>query len=73
MCICVFVSQVLRHPDHIAGGVLYWAHHEKVVIIDQTYAFVSGIDLAFGRWDDYRHKLVLPLSSSFRILLLLVI
>ncbi|KAK3885465.1 hypothetical protein Pcinc_010323 [Petrolisthes cinctipes] len=50
--------KVLRHPDHIAGGVLYWAHHEKVVVVDQTYAFVSGIDLAFGRWDDYRHKLV---------------
>lgn len=56
--IYVFVLQVLRHPDHIAGGVLYWAHHEKVVIVDQSYAFVSGIDLAFGRWDDYRHKLV---------------
>ncbi|KAG0713559.1 Phospholipase D2 [Chionoecetes opilio] len=50
--------QVLRHPDHMAGGVLYWAHHEKVVVIDQMFAFVSGIDLAFGRWDDYRHKLV---------------
>ncbi|KAG7172899.1 Phospholipase D2-like [Homarus americanus] len=49
--------KVLRHPDHMAGGVLYWAHHEKLVIIDQMYAFVSGIDLAFGRWDDYRHKL----------------
>ncbi|XP_045604222.1 phospholipase D1 isoform X2 [Procambarus clarkii] len=50
--------KVLRHPDHLSGGVLYWAHHEKLVIIDQMYAFVSGIDLAFGRWDDYRHKLV---------------
>ncbi|XP_071527642.1 phospholipase D2-like isoform X2 [Panulirus ornatus] len=50
--------KVLRHPDHMAGGVLYWAHHEKLVIIDQMYAFISGIDLAFGRWDDYRHKLL---------------
>ncbi|XP_047484778.1 phospholipase D1-like isoform X5 [Penaeus chinensis] len=50
--------KVLRHPDHYAGGVLYWAHHEKMVIVDQMYAFISGIDLAFGRWDDYRHKLV---------------
>ncbi|KAK8734536.1 hypothetical protein OTU49_005869 [Cherax quadricarinatus] len=49
--------KVLRHPDHL-GGVLYWAHHEKLVIIDQMYAFISGIDLAFGRWDDYRHKLL---------------
>ncbi|XP_063885233.1 phospholipase D1-like isoform X2 [Scylla paramamosain] len=50
--------KVLRHPDHIAGGTLYWAHHEKVVVVDQMFAFVSGIDLAFGRWDDYRHKLL---------------
>ncbi|XP_045123947.1 phospholipase D1-like isoform X2 [Portunus trituberculatus] len=50
--------KVLRHPDHIAGGTLYWAHHEKVVVVDQMFAFVSGIDLAFGRWDDYRHKLI---------------
>lgn len=50
--------KVLRHPDHMAGGVLYWAHHEKVVVIDQMFAFVSGIDLAFGRWDDHRHKLI---------------
>ncbi|XP_064083697.1 phospholipase D1-like isoform X4 [Macrobrachium nipponense] len=50
--------KILRHPDHYAGGVLYWAHHEKMVIIDQMYAFVSGIDLAFGRWDDSRHKLL---------------
>lgn len=25
--------------------------------MDQTYAFFGGIDLCYGRWDDYRHRL----------------
>ena len=49
--------KVLRHPDHVPGGILYWAHHEKLVIVDQTVAFVGGIDLCYGRWDDPRHML----------------
>lgn len=49
--------RVLRHPDHARAGVFFWAHHEKLVIIDQTYAFVGGIDLCYGRWDDHNHRL----------------
>ncbi|XP_058829828.1 phospholipase D2 [Topomyia yanbarensis] len=49
--------KVLRHPDHARAGILFWAHHEKLVIVDQTYAFVGGIDLCYGRWDDYKHRL----------------
>ncbi|XP_064594574.1 phospholipase D1-like [Liolophura sinensis] len=49
--------KVLRHPDHVTKGVLLWAHHEKIVVIDQTIAFVSGIDLCYGRWDDDQHRL----------------
>lgn len=48
--------QVLRHPDHAKAGVFLWAHHEKVVVVDQTYAFVGGIDLCYGRWDDSHHR-----------------
>lgn len=47
----------MRHPDHVKAGVLLWAHHEKLVIVDQTYAFVGGIDLCYGRWDDQKHRL----------------
>lgn len=47
----------MRHPDHARVGVFFWAHHEKIVVVDQTYAFLGGIDLAYGRWDDYRHRL----------------
>ncbi|XP_054718889.1 LOW QUALITY PROTEIN: phospholipase D1-like [Uloborus diversus] len=49
--------KVLRHPDHVKNGTLLWAHHEKIVCIDQTYAFLGGIDLCYGRWDDYQHRL----------------
>lgn len=47
----------MRHPDHLSSVVLFWAHHEKTVAIDQTVAFVGGIDLAFGRWDDSQYRL----------------
>jgi len=33
------------------------AHHEKLLIIDQLIAFVGGIDLCYGRWDDHQHRL----------------
>ena len=35
-----------------------WAHHEKCVVVDQNIAFVSGIDMCFGRWDTHDHRLV---------------
>ncbi|KAI4883825.1 hypothetical protein NFI96_006020 [Prochilodus magdalenae] len=50
--------KVMRHPDHVASVVFLWAHHEKMVCIDQTVAFVGGLDLAFGRWDDSSYKLI---------------
>lgn len=48
---------MLRHPEHFSTGVFLWSHHEKLVVIDQTLAFVGGIDLAFGRWDTNDHNL----------------
>lgn len=49
--------KVLRHPDHAKAGVFLWAHHEKIVIVDQNIAFLGGIDLCYGRWDDQQHRL----------------
>uniref|UniRef100_A0A8C6TEJ3 Phospholipase n=1 Tax=Neogobius melanostomus TaxID=47308 RepID=A0A8C6TEJ3_9GOBI len=49
--------KVIRHPDHVSSTVYLWAHHEKIIIIDQSVAFVGGIDLAYGRWDDTEHRL----------------
>uniref|UniRef100_A0A7E4VB52 Phospholipase n=1 Tax=Panagrellus redivivus TaxID=6233 RepID=A0A7E4VB52_PANRE len=50
--------KVMRHPDHyFSTGTFLWAHHEKLIIIDQLVAFVGGIDLCYGRWDDHKHVL----------------
>ncbi|AWP16252.1 putative phospholipase D1-like [Scophthalmus maximus] len=49
--------KVMRHPDHVSSSVYLWAHHEKIVVVDQSVAFVGGIDLAYGRWDDREHRL----------------
>lgn len=52
----------MRHPDHNvfenAGDMtFYWAHHEKFIVIDYALAFIGGLDLCFGRWDDHQHPL----------------
>uniref|UniRef100_A0A674ART5 Phospholipase n=1 Tax=Salmo trutta TaxID=8032 RepID=A0A674ART5_SALTR len=59
-------QQVMRHPNHMSAVVFLWAHHEKMVAIDQSVAFVGGLDLAFGRWDDsqYRGDFITRLSYS---------
>ncbi|CAK6973095.1 LOW QUALITY PROTEIN: phospholipase D1 [Scomber scombrus] len=49
--------KVMRHPDHVSSAVYLWAHHEKIIVIDQSVGFVGGIDLAYGRWDDKEHRL----------------
>ncbi|XHF99845.1 hypothetical protein AWENTII_003331 [Aspergillus wentii] len=63
--------RVLRHPDHNvfengADMTLYWAHHEKFIVIDYELAFIGGIDLCFGRWDANQHPLadVHPLNME---------
>ncbi|KAF1983317.1 phospholipase D [Aulographum hederae CBS 113979] len=48
---------VQRSPNQLRQGALYWAHHEKFCIIDQTTVFYGGIDLCFGRWDTPGHVL----------------
>lgn len=37
--------------------VLYWAHHEKLCLIDDTIAFMGGLDMCFGRWDTNSHPI----------------
>ena len=49
----------MRHPDHIGSkdDVEFWSHHEKVVVVDNHYACIGGLDLCFGRWDTHSHPL----------------
>uniref|UniRef100_A0A8C8VKR4 phospholipase D n=1 Tax=Pelusios castaneus TaxID=367368 RepID=A0A8C8VKR4_9SAUR len=49
--------KVMRHPDHVSSVVFLWAHHEKLVVVDQCVAFLGGLDLAYGRWDDHQYRL----------------
>ena len=46
---------VQRSPNQMRQGTFFWAHHEKICIVDQMIAFVGGIDLCFGRWDTPQH------------------
>lgn len=37
--------------------ILYWAHHEKLCLIDGRIAFMGGLDMCFGRWDTHQHAI----------------
>lgn len=49
---------VQRSPSHFATGTFYWAHHEKMCVVDETIAFMGGLDACFGRWDTPQHILI---------------
>ncbi|KAK0746778.1 hypothetical protein B0T18DRAFT_429677 [Schizothecium vesticola] len=54
--------KIMRHPDHnvlenAADMTFYWAHHEKLIVVDYEMAFIGGLDLCFGRWDAHQHAL----------------
>lgn len=38
-------------------SILYWAHHEKLCVVDGKTAFMGGLDLCFGRWDTNQHSI----------------
>nr|CAG4715035.1 unnamed protein product [Naegleria fowleri] len=45
---------VKTHPKKYPAE---WSHHQKLVVIDQSIAFLGGLDLCYGRWDDYHHNI----------------
>lgn len=47
---------VQRSPNQFRQNTFFWAHHEKICVIDHCLAFVGGIDLCFGRWDTPQHS-----------------
>jgi phospholipase D1/2 len=44
----------------VGDVVLFWAHHEKLLVIDDRIAFMGGLDLCFGRYDTSSH----PIADS---------
>ncbi|KAG1593532.1 hypothetical protein G6F48_001936 [Rhizopus delemar] len=54
---------VQRHPSRALDvfhkdSIFFWAHHEKICVIDNEIAFLGGIDACFGRYDGPGHILV---------------
>jgi phospholipase D1/2 len=58
-----------RHPRvhfHMDGNHPVGAsHHSKIVVIDDSLAFVGGLDIAKGRWDTPEHRPEDPRRSEF--------
>mgnify|MGYP001031796167 FL=1 len=39
---------------------MYYSHHQKTVIVDRAVAFVGGLDMTWGRYDNHEHLLIDP-------------
>ncbi|KAK2784095.1 Phospholipase D1 [Emmonsiellopsis sp. PD_33] len=58
---------VQRSPNQFRQNTFFWAHHEKLCIVDHTIAFVGGIDLCFGRWDTPQHVVTDDKMTGFEM------
>lgn len=58
---------VQRSPNQFRQNTFFWAHHEKICVIDHSVAFCGGVDLCFGRWDTPRHPVTDDKLTGFEI------
>ncbi|KAI9658246.1 MAG: Phospholipase D1 [Bathelium mastoideum] len=58
---------VQRSPNQFRQNTFFWAHHEKICIVDHSVAFCGGVDLCFGRWDSPEHSLVDDKLTGFEL------
>ncbi|KAL2687377.1 hypothetical protein Neosp_004937 [[Neocosmospora] mangrovei] len=58
---------VQRSPNQFKKNQFFFAHHEKICIVDHDVAFVGGIDLCFGRWDCPQHPIVDDKPTGFEV------
>lgn len=49
--------KVLSSPSYATVNPRYFSHHQKQVVVDRKIAFVGGIDIAYGRYDDEKFDL----------------
>ncbi|KAK7427107.1 Phospholipase D1 [Neonectria magnoliae] len=56
---------VQRSPNQFKKNQFFFAHHEKICIVDHDVAFVGGMDLCFGRWDCPQHPIVDDKPTGF--------
>lgn len=48
---------VIRSPNQLLQNTFFWAHHEKLCIVDYNIAFIGGLDMCYGRYDTPDHVL----------------
>jgi phosphatidylserine/phosphatidylglycerophosphate/cardiolipin synthase-like enzyme len=58
-CVSYFRS---LHPNisaiaHPPSFPINWTHHQKLLVIDESIAFLGGLDFCFGRFDDPQYRL----------------
>ena len=53
--------EFIRHPHK---DIFLWSHHEKLCIVDQMQAFMGGLDLCFGRYEEPGYKLSEPFMDK---------
>jgi phospholipase D1/2 len=46
----------IRHPN--SWSDMIWSHHQKSIIIDETIAFLGGIDLTYWRFDNRKYQIL---------------
>jgi phospholipase D1/2 len=56
---------VQRSPNQFKKNQFFYAHHEKICVVDHMVAFVGGIDLCFGRWDSPDHSVTDDKPTGF--------
>ena len=56
---------VQRSPNQYKKNQFFFAHHEKICIVDHTVAFLGGLDLCFGRWDTPQHSVTDDKPTGF--------
>ncbi|PHH65559.1 hypothetical protein CDD81_1994 [Ophiocordyceps australis] len=58
---------VQRSPNQFKKNQFFFAHHEKICIVDHDVAFLGGIDLCFGRWDSPQHPIADDKPTGFEM------
>ncbi|KAH6985793.1 hypothetical protein BKA56DRAFT_296603 [Ilyonectria sp. MPI-CAGE-AT-0026] len=58
---------VQRSPNQFKKNQFFFAHHEKICVVDHDVAFVGGIDLCFGRWDCPQHPVADDKPTGFEL------
>ncbi|KAH3757901.1 phospholipase D1 [Pelomyxa schiedti] len=55
--------RAIAHPFLLP---IMWSHHQKLVVVDDQVAFVGGIDLCYGRYEEpWSYPIVEPTPKSF--------